>query len=489
MGWILAILSSFLPSTLPAFAEQVTLRLSPGDSIAQGHHVFMRTEGQAYDYARWIYQGAHSTVTIDNLQPGTVYYFVARAYSGNVVSIDSNEVAFMIPDADADGISDAKEIDQYGTDPHNPDSDGDGMTDGQELEFWGGEWSADGDHDGIINLLDTNASYADIRAQDSITQVPVPEATPSPVGKIYQWIEAEDADVYHPMQIENGDAQCSGNYVQIAEEAKNYYGWPGSPIGAVAYHFQVSKSGRYVIWGRVLAQHPYGRSFWVSVDGGPYALWDLSPSTQFQWGWDSVRDRDGAGEMVYDLSVGGHTLVVRNDKRSPKLDQLLITNDTNFLPRGMGALDSGPIKIWFEAEDADIYPPMQIENGDAQCSGEYVQIAAGMDNFYGWPGSPFGAIAYDFDIPASGRYVIWGRVLAQSQKGSSFWVSVDDKPHVLWDLERSNQWMWHPVSDHPRPGKMVYELSAGSHSLMIQQHQSSPKIDQLFITNAAHFLD
>ena len=330
MGWILAILSSFLPSTLPAFAEQVTLRLSPGDSIAQGHHVFMRTEGQAYDYARWIYQGAHSTVTIDNLQPGTVYYFVARAYSGNVVSIDSNEVAFMIPDADADGISDAKEIDQYGTDPHNPDSDGDGMTDGQELEFWGGEWSADGDHDGIINLLDTNASYADIRAQDSITQVPVPEATPSPVGKIYQWLEAEDADVYHPMQIENGDAQCSG---------------------------------------------------------------------------------------------------------------------------------------------------------------EYVQIAAGMDNFYGWPGSPFGAIAYDFDIPASGRYVIWGRVLAQSQKGSSFWVSVDDKPLALWDLERSNQWMWHPVSDHPRPGKMVYELSAGSHSLMIQQHQSSPKIDQLFITNAAHFLD
>ena len=42
----------------------------------------------------------------------------------------------------------------YHTDPNKADTDGDGIDDGAEVAFWGANWNADADGDGIINLLD-----------------------------------------------------------------------------------------------------------------------------------------------------------------------------------------------------------------------------------------------------------------------------------------------------------------------------------------------
>lgn len=51
--------------------------------------------------------------------------------------LDSEEVLQGLSDTDfdtdADGISDAQEIERWGTDPKNPDTDGDGFSDGFEL--------------------------------------------------------------------------------------------------------------------------------------------------------------------------------------------------------------------------------------------------------------------------------------------------------------------------------------------------------------------
>ena len=39
----------------------------------------------------------------------------------------------LLPDSDADGVSDSDEIDFYGTDALDPDTDGDGLDDAEEL--------------------------------------------------------------------------------------------------------------------------------------------------------------------------------------------------------------------------------------------------------------------------------------------------------------------------------------------------------------------
>ena len=55
-----------------------------------------------------------------------------------------------IPDTDGDGLTDAKEIVQYGTDPLNPDTDGDTLSDGAEVNTHGTDpKKTDTDGDGM----------------------------------------------------------------------------------------------------------------------------------------------------------------------------------------------------------------------------------------------------------------------------------------------------------------------------------------------------
>ncbi len=67
-------------------------------------------------------------------------------------------------DYDGDGLTDAEEVNTYGSSALAPDSDDDGLTDGKEQRLWGAAWSLDNDGDGFINLLDRDAdndSYPD----------------------------------------------------------------------------------------------------------------------------------------------------------------------------------------------------------------------------------------------------------------------------------------------------------------------------------------
>jgi len=67
-------------------------------------------------------------------------------------------------DSDNDGLSFVDEVLLYASNPAVADSDGDGLDDGAEVAYWGVDWSADFDNDGLVNLLDRDAdgdSYAD----------------------------------------------------------------------------------------------------------------------------------------------------------------------------------------------------------------------------------------------------------------------------------------------------------------------------------------
>jgi hypothetical protein len=80
-------------------AAQVTLAWDPNDPAPDGYRVFLHTEGEAYDYASPVWPQAGddpllATCTIGNLIENTQYYFVVRAYTGNDMSGDSNEVAY-----------------------------------------------------------------------------------------------------------------------------------------------------------------------------------------------------------------------------------------------------------------------------------------------------------------------------------------------------------------------------------------------------------
>jgi chitinase len=127
-------------TTTTVMAAGVTLRWDANTPAPEGYRVFVRQDGQTYDYSQPAWQGAGTTCSIDNLAGQTTYYFVVRAYNGNQESTDSAEVSYntsglAVPkaftDANDDGIPDDWEA-SYGLDLSvnnaNGDLDGDGIS-------------------------------------------------------------------------------------------------------------------------------------------------------------------------------------------------------------------------------------------------------------------------------------------------------------------------------------------------------------------------
>jgi hypothetical protein len=82
-----------LPAVSYAFSE-VNLQWGASSSGCEGYYVFGREEGQDYNYDEPWWQGDNTfnSCTIDELDEGKTYYFVIRAYAGDEMSADSNEV-------------------------------------------------------------------------------------------------------------------------------------------------------------------------------------------------------------------------------------------------------------------------------------------------------------------------------------------------------------------------------------------------------------
>ena len=147
--------------TTQAMAAQITLGWdAASDENVVGYNVYYGMSSGLYDIVEDA--GDATDYTIAGLENGQLYYLAVTSYDTEGNESDfSIEIPYTTPEADEDrdndGLLSSDEIVLYGTDPDLLDTDKDGIPDGEERIYWGDEWDADIDNDGLINLLDADS--------------------------------------------------------------------------------------------------------------------------------------------------------------------------------------------------------------------------------------------------------------------------------------------------------------------------------------------
>ena len=152
---------------------------------------------------------------------------------------------------------------------------------------------------------------------------------------------------------------------------------------------------------------------------------------------------------------------------------------------------------WDLAIDAEmahaIEAPMVIAEDDEASGGQYVW----MEGPKATGGGDQGWAEFNINIPAAGKYALWGRVFVWDGNSDSFWVTwqpsdPDEDPQVTknfeyrWSIATRNEWHWDRINHWLNSGTFdrVWEFdSAGETTLRIAVREDAAKLDVVFITD------
>jgi len=153
-------------------------------------------------------------------------------------------------------------------------------------------------------------------------------------GKVQLWIEAEEGNLSTPMRLFESESASGGQFMEVDPGNNNLEYAPED--GLTQFHFSVKIPGIYKIWGRVRIDMDDEDAFWVKMDDNQWVLWqDIEVGCQFHW--DEVHDsHNNKKVMLYNLAAGLHTLTFTYGMDQSRLDKLLITNDLDYVPSGIG---------------------------------------------------------------------------------------------------------------------------------------------------------
>jgi hypothetical protein len=133
-----------------------------------------------------------------------------------------------------------------------------------------------------------------------------------------------------------------------------------------------------------------------------------------------------------------------------------------------------------EAESGIMNAPMVSAQDNNASGGSYIQSTQ----------STSGTATYSFQINATGTYKIVARVYAENSGSDSFFVNIDGKGEVTWDLNPTenasqfNVWRDDEVTSRgtgtfkaPQFDPYTIELSQGNHTIIIRAREKNTKLD------------
>jgi hypothetical protein len=142
------------------------------------------------------------------------------------------------------------------------------------------------------------------------------------------------------------------------------------------------------------------------------------------------------------------------------------------------------VKLYLEAEDGTIRPPMIVSLSDSASAGACLSVPAGIPEQSVPNEENEGKAEYVFDVPTSGQYYLWFRVMTPSPEANVLFVAVDEGAPLQWEaaIGGSGNWVWDSLSDHTGGPSRLTHLEAGTHRLGLYAGKAGMSVDQILIT-------
>lgn len=495
---------------------QATLAWDPNDPTPDGYRIYQRTEGQAYDYTAPVWTGSGTTGTVYNLEYDTTYYFVVRAYVGELESDDSNEVVFsgqsplpvtytiavtsgsngsVSPGSSVTVTSGADQMFMIApaTGYHVSDVRVDGVSVGSVSSYTFSQVAANhsltaffdidthliaisagangsiapsgtlsvenGASETVTITADTGYRVSDVTV-DGVSVGAVSTYTFSDVETDHIIAASFVIDTYtiSASSGANGSITPSGSASVACGADVTYTIMPdaGCSVSDVAVDgISIGAVSSYT-FSQVDANHTIHAAFATAT----YAITASAGEHGSVTPAGTVSIPMGASQTyTFTPDSGFHIEDVRVDGQSVGSMAAYTFNDID----GDHTIDitfaeNTVVKVWIEAEDGDLKWPMEIGDDEGADAGGFVWVAEGT-GIAGSPSEDSGYAEYHFEVPESGNYVIWGRQVSNDTASDSFFVSIDDQDEMVWHTKHGGQdvWTWDVVAtrDASDPDYMV----------------------------------
>lgn len=144
-------------------------------------------------------------------------------------------------------------------------------------------------------------------------------------------LEAETGSLSAPMVLGKNTKASGGKYIWVPN-GKGNISDPLSVGGEAVYSFSVPTSGTYRVWARVIANNVGNNSFFVSMDYGAIIAWHTALGGKKTWIWDQTKGQKDPNAASFYLEAGTHTLAIKQMEDGTKLDSILITTQSGWIP-------------------------------------------------------------------------------------------------------------------------------------------------------------
>ncbi|MEZ4273017.1 MAG: right-handed parallel beta-helix repeat-containing protein [Myxococcota bacterium] len=137
--------------------------------------------------------------------------------------------------------------------------------------------------------------------------------------------------------------------------------------------------------------------------------------------------------------------------------------------------------LYAEAEEQKLESPMAVSANSDASGASYVSSAT----------ESLGQIDFLLELPKSGAYLVWARVLAPTATADSFWVSANGGDWDIYDVAEgtwSEQWQWTRVNGRTEGANpRIFTFEAGSNTLSFRGREAGAGVDVLLVTDDVDF--